>query len=61
MTTKGQAYPTRVAYRFGGKNRQVVLDQIRTLDQTRRIKRLGRLDAKTSAKVLEVLGEMFAR
>jgi mRNA interferase MazF len=50
-----------VAYRFGGKNRQVVLDQIRTLDQTRRIKRLGRLDAKTSAKVLEVLGEMFAR
>lgn len=60
MTTKGQAYPTRVAYRFGGKNGQVVLDQIRTLDQTRLIKRLGRLDAKTSAKVLEVLGEMFA-
>jgi mRNA interferase MazF len=60
MTTKGQAYPTRVSCRFGGKNGQVVLDQIRTLDQTRLIKRLGRLDAKTSAKVLEVLGEMFA-
>ena len=47
--------------RFGGKNGQVVLDQIRTVDQTRLIKRLGRLDAKNSAKVLEVVGEMFAR
>lgn len=60
MTTKGQAYPTRVACRFGGKSGQVVLDQIRTLDQTRLAKRLGRLDAKTSAQVLTVLQEMFA-
>jgi mRNA interferase MazF len=60
MTTKGLAYPTRVACRFGGKSGQVVLDQIRTLDQTRLTRRLGRLDAKTSAQVLEVLQEMFA-
>ena len=60
MTTKGQAYPTRVACRFGGKSGQVVLDQIRTLDQKRLTKRLGRLDAKTSVQVLEVLQEMFA-
>ena len=60
MTTKGQAYPTRVACRFGGKSGQVVLDQIRTLDQARLAKRLGRLDAKTSAQVLTVLQEMFA-
>ena len=60
MTTKGQVYPTRVACRFGGKSGQVVLDQIRTLDQTRLTKRLGRVDAKTSVQVLEVLQEMFA-
>ena len=60
MTTKGQAYPTRVPCRFGGKIGLVVLDQIRTLDQTRLIKRLGRLGAKTSARVLKVLEEMFA-
>ncbi len=55
MTTKEKAYPTRVACRFGGKSGQVVLDQIRTFDQTRLTKRLGRLDAKTSVRVLEVL------
>lgn len=60
MTTRGQAYPTRVACRFGGKSGQVVLDQIQTLDQTRLTKRLGRLDAKCSATVLRVLQEMFA-
>jgi mRNA interferase MazF len=60
MTTKGQAYPTRIACRFGGKSGQVVLDQIRTLDQARLTKRLGRLDTKTSGRVLEVLQEMFA-
>jgi len=60
MTTKGQSYPTRIACRFKGKNGQVVLDQIRAVDQTRLVKKLGRLDAKTSAEVLDVLGEMFA-
>jgi mRNA interferase MazF len=60
LTTQGQAYPTRVACRFGGKSGQVVLDQIRTVDQARLTKRLGRLDVKTSAQVLNVLQEMFA-
>ena len=60
MTTKGQAYPTRVACRFKGKDGQIVLDQIRTVDQSRLIKKLGRLDAKTAAEVLDRLAEMFA-
>ena len=60
MTTKGQPYPTRVACRFKGKQGQVVLDQIRTVDRARLIKKLGRLDSKTAARVLEVLQEMFA-
>jgi mRNA interferase MazF len=60
MTTKGQAYATRVACRFQGKRGQVVLDQIRTVDRERLTRKLGRLDPKTAAKVLEVLQEMFA-
>jgi mRNA interferase MazF len=60
MTTKGQSYPTRVSCRFKGKSGQVVLDQIRAVDQSRLIKKLGRLDGKTVAVVLDVLSEMFA-
>jgi mRNA interferase MazF len=60
MTTKGQAYPTRVPCRFQGRAGQVVLDQIRTVDRVRLVKRLGRLDGKTSAQVLKALQEIFA-
>ncbi len=60
MTTKGQHYPTRVVCHFKGKDGQVVLDQIRTVDRRRLVKKLGRLDPKTSERVLEVLQEMFA-
>lgn len=60
MTTKGQPYPTRVACRFKAKNAQVVLDQLRTVDQARLARKLGRLDAATARRVLSVLAEMFA-
>jgi mRNA interferase MazF len=60
MTTRGQAYPSRVPCRFKGKNGQVVLDQIRTVDRTRLVKKLGRLDSDTCTKILEALREMFA-
>ena len=60
MTTKGKAYPTRVRCRFQGKQGQIVLDQIRTVDKARLVKKAGRIDAQTQAKVLAVLGEMFA-
>lgn len=60
MTTAGRPYPTRVACRFRGKKGQVVLDQLRTVDRARLVKRLGRLDVKASAMVLAVLQDMFA-
>jgi mRNA interferase MazF len=59
MTTKGQRYPSRVACRFKGKTGQVVLDQIRTVDKTRLVRKFGRIDGKTAAAVLDVLREMF--
>lgn len=60
MTTKGREYPTRVPCKFQGKQGQVVLDQIRTVDKSRLIKKLGRIDSQMQMKVLPVLNEMFA-
>ncbi len=59
MTTKGQSYPTRVPCRFKGKTGQVVLDQIRTVDRSRLITKLGRISGTTATAVLDVLREMF--
>jgi mRNA interferase MazF len=61
MTTKGRNYPTRVACTFQGKSGEVVLDQLRTVDKTRLVKRLGRLDIATSDAVLATLAEMFEK
>lgn len=61
MTTKGQPYPTRVPCTFQGKRGQVVLDQIRTVDTARLVKRLGTISRATQDKVLETLQELFAR
>jgi len=60
MTTRGRDYPTRVGCTFKGKHGQVVLDQIRTIDKVRLIKKLGRIDKQTQAEVLSVITEMFA-
>lgn len=60
LTTKGRSYPTRVPCRFEGKSGQVVLDQIRTVDRARLVKRLGRLDAKSCRLVLAILQDLFA-
>ena len=60
MTTQGRTYPTRIACQFQGKAGQIVLDQIRTIDQTRLVRRLGRLSKTTQRKVLRTLAELFA-
>ena len=60
MTTKGRDYPTRVQCAFKGKEGQVVLDQIRTVDKSRLAQKLGRIDKQTQKKVLSILAEMFA-
>jgi len=60
MTTKGRVYPSRIPLTFRRKKGQLVLDQVRTVDKTRLVRRLGKLDANTAAKTLAVLQEMFA-
>ncbi|MEC4889302.1 MAG: type II toxin-antitoxin system PemK/MazF family toxin [Nitrospira sp.] len=60
MTTKGRPYPTRVPVRFKGKSGQIVLDQIRTVDKSRLVKRVGKIDDMTRTQVLALLAELFA-
>jgi mRNA interferase MazF len=60
MTTKGKAYPTRVVCQFQGKDGQVVLDQIRTVDKTRLVKKLGQISQDEQRAVLDTLAEIFA-
>lgn len=60
MTTKGRDYPTRVNCQFEGKSGQIVLDQIRTVDKSRLVKKLGKISDDTQDSVLAVLLEMFS-
>ena len=60
LTTAGRPYPSRVPTRFDGKDGQVVIDQIRTVDKVRLARRLGALDPGEAAAVLDVLREFFA-
>ena len=60
MTTKGRDYPTRIACKFRGKHGQIVLDQIRTVDKFRLVKKVGKIDDLTQTKVLTKLKEMFS-
>jgi mRNA interferase MazF len=61
MTTKGRDYPTRVQCMFQGVEGQIVLDQIRTVDKARLVKKLGRLSPTAADRLLNVLIEMFQK
>jgi mRNA interferase MazF len=60
MTTKGKKYPTRLSCTFQGKKGQVVLDQIRTVDKERLVKKLGTISSNVQNNILNILQEMFA-
>jgi mRNA interferase MazF len=61
MTTAGPLYPTRVPCRFRGKDGRIALDQIRAVDRSRLVKRLGRIHSAAQEAVLSTLGELFAK
>ena len=60
MTTAGKDYPTRVKCRFKKKEGEIVLDQMRTIDKKRLIKKLGSIDSKTQSEVISILQRLFA-
>lgn len=60
MTSAGKVYPSRVPCKFRKKQGQIVLDQIRTLDKSRLIKKLGTIDSKAQLEVIATLQRLFA-
>jgi len=60
LATGGRPYPSRVATSFQDIEGYAVLDQIRTVDRGRLVRRLGVLDGDAAQRVLDVLTEMFA-
>ncbi len=60
MTSKRKGYPSRASCAFRGVHGEVVLDQIRAVDKTRLVKKLGDLGKQDGERVLAVLQEMFA-
>ena len=60
LTTGGKGYPTRVPCTFRRKKGQIVLDQIRTINKARLVKKLGSIDPGTQLEVIKILQQMFA-
>lgn len=60
MTTGSRPAPFRVAVHFAGKSGLIVLDQLRTLDKLRLVRRLGAVDPTVLSTTLDRLREMFA-
>jgi mRNA interferase MazF len=59
LTTGSRQYPFRISCRFQGRAGHIVLDQIRTVDRERMVKKLGKLPSSTLTNVLAILQEMF--
>jgi mRNA interferase MazF len=59
LTSAGKPYPFRISCQFENRKGQVVIDQIRTIDRERLVRRLGRISETTLQSVLAVLREMF--
>lgn len=60
MTSAEKNYPTRVGCIFQNKRGQIVLDQIRTLDKSRLIRKLGTIDSSIQTEVITRLQQMFS-
>lgn len=61
MTTTVRPYPTRVPVRFRAKSGQIALDQMRSVDIQRLVRKLGTISSNSALVVSEILFEMFRR
>ena len=60
LSTSSATYPTRIAVNFLNNDRMIVLDQIRTADKTRLVKKIGEIDKSAHKETIDRLQEMFA-
>ena len=59
MTTQSHFYPTRIPLKFTGKEAWIVLDQLRTVDRKRLIKKLGKIEQGIINRVKSIIKEML--
>jgi len=59
MTSQSHSYPTRIQINFNGKKGWVVLDQIRTVDKKRLIKKVGTINRQTIREIKNIIKEML--
>ena len=59
MITQSHFYPTRIPFKFTGKDAWIVLDQLRTVDRKRLIKKLGKIEQVIINQVKSIIKEML--
>ena len=59
MTTQSHFYPTRIPLKFTEKEAWIVLDQLRTVDRKRLIKKLGKIEQGIINRVKSIIKEML--
>jgi mRNA interferase MazF len=59
MTTQSHFYPTRIPLKFTGKDAWIVLDQLRTVDKKRLIRKLGKIEQVIINQVKSIIKEML--
>ena len=59
MTTQSHFYPTRIPLKFTGEEAWIVLDQLRTIDRKRLIKKLGKIEQVIINRVKSIIKEML--
>jgi len=60
LSSGGPGYPTRLPINFLNNERVIVLDQIRSVDKNRLVKKIGAIEKETQIKILDRLQELFA-
>lgn len=60
MTSKGFSYPTRIQYTFQGKKGLILLDQMRAVDKSRLIQKVGIISQSAQINIINCLQELFA-
>lgn len=60
LSSGGANYPTRMPVNFLNGERAIVLDQIRTVDTIRLVKKIGEIEKAAQKPTLEKLQELFA-
>lgn len=60
IASSNAEYPTRIPTNFLNAERRVILDQMRTVDSKRLVKKIGEIDKDSAKAVLQLLQEMFA-